>query len=298
MNPGVSSVMRRRLSMTLQLACLSSGCADRPTSVSSNPAQHTLSGEPAVAAPQDTTAPIHSSADASPSSSASDDQASRCPSSMALVASGEFAGTRGPPGPIVRVDAFCMDRTEVTVQAYKSCVDSGQCGSPSGGIGCNWGAEGRFLHPMNCIDYDEAVHYCAHTGARLPTSIEWRWAARGRERGWSFPWGNATPSGRVCWSGDERRDSTCAVRSFNSGASPDGLYDLSGNVMEYTSTPFAEADITTERGQVVHGGAWNDTLTETVRADVESWMSSTARRAWLGFRCVAAARSKSSEPTR
>jgi formylglycine-generating enzyme required for sulfatase activity len=174
---------------------------------------------------------------------------------------------------------FCLDRTEVTVAAYGTC--SG-CTAPNTGGACNWGVAGRGDHPINCVDWNQAVAFCASRGARLPTEAEWHLAAAGTD-GREYPWGNAPPSDQLCWSGAGARTGTCAVGSFPSGRSPYGAEDLSGYVAEWTSTSEGAS-------RVFRGGGWDDYDAAGVRTAFRnrgapaSWVSD------LGFRCARGAR--------
>ena len=111
-----------------------------------------------------------------------------CPSGMKYIAGGRFGGEE--------MQAFCMDTTEVTVAAYKRCVDRerGPCTEPRTGVYCNYGNEERGRHPVNCVNWEEARMYCAKAGKRLPSEREWEWAARGREEGRTYPWGEEAAS--------------------------------------------------------------------------------------------------------
>src|SRR5262249_14297639 len=101
-----------------------------------------------------------------------------CPVKMALLPAGSFR--MGERGDSVTVGAFCMDITEVTVDAYAACVRSGACAED--GIACPhalYGSKDSRERPINCVTADQAQRYCAAKGKRLPTEEEWEWAARG-----------------------------------------------------------------------------------------------------------------------
>ena len=174
------------------------------------------------------------------------------------------------PGRHVYVDQFFIDKTEVTVTAYKRCVDAGRCTDegltrhPS----CTWEKSGRAQHPINCVNWEQAYGYCTWAGKRLPTEAEWEKAARGTD-GRVFPWGTR-------WAADRANTSaavdgfvkTAPVGSFQSGSSPGGSLDMAGNVREWTSDWYAEeyyakAPNQNPRGpssglsRSVRGGSWN-----------------------------------------
>jgi serine/threonine protein kinase len=174
---------------------------------------------------------------------------------------------------------FCMDRTEVTVAAYRACPS---CTAPGVGGYCNWGASGRDDHPVNCVDATQADAYCAWRGGRLPTEQEWQFAAQGPD-GRTFPWGEATPSNQLCWNRYDhvRRlgQGTCATASFPSGRSPFGLDDMSGNVWEWTSS--AE-----DAYRVFRGGCWDFRLPVGLRVTARQRYFPSAQVNNIGFRCV------------
>jgi len=178
------------------------------------------------------------------------DSSGECPTGMVLVPGGGYVPVGKPGGGIVRIDALCVDATEVTESAYRACVASGTCTAPPSKTFCNYGIPGRENDAINCIDLAQAKAFCAAKGKRLPTEDEWEWVARGGPLGYAFPWGNVEPTAgdnpeRLCWQGKTKHDDetmwpnrpagTCAVSSFASGAR-DGISDLAGNVWEWTST--------------------------------------------------------------
>ena len=136
---------------------------------------------------------------------------------MALVPGGRFTmGSRDrkappnerPPRPAT-VRPFWLDRTEVTVGAYRACVDEGRCTPPGRtSATCTWDLGDPQL-PVSCVRFEQAERFCRARGKRLPPEVEWELAARGTE-GRRFPWGDgpggcraaATPlhdaTGRTC----------------------------------------------------------------------------------------------------
>ena len=143
------------------------------------------------------------------------------------------------PGRTVYVDAFQIDTTEVTVKAYRSCVESGKCsvkGLTKYGS-CNWDKSGRGDDPINCVTWDQARTYCEAVDKRLPTQAEWEKAARGEE-GLTYPWGNEWDKTKA--NTDEGgKGGTVAVASYASGVSPYGVHDMSGNVWEWVQDWYA-----------------------------------------------------------
>ena len=96
------------------------------------------------------------------------------------------------PGRTVTVAPMKMARTEVTVSAYRKCVDSGACTVPnSDRAPCNWGKSGRENHPVNCVDHAQATSFCRWIGGRLPTAEEWEFAAKGGQSR-VYPWGRVS----------------------------------------------------------------------------------------------------------
>jgi formylglycine-generating enzyme required for sulfatase activity len=139
-----------------------------------------------------------------------------------------------PPASMVVVSSepkFFIDRTEVTVGAYRECVDANACQPPQIKKWTNWDAR----RPVTLVSPQQAWDYCAYRGKRLPTPKEWVRAALG-EDGRKFPWGNTTPSCKVavlvhCSGGDVAKVGT---KPF--GASPYGALDMAGNVNEFVNS--------------------------------------------------------------
>lgn len=199
-------------------------------------------------------------------------------------------GTFEMRGRIVTVGAFCMDVTEVTVEAYQACVELSQCRAAAPGVGCNGADPAMANHPINCVDWSKATAYCARQGKRLPSEAEWEWAARGARRGTPYPWGNQPPASRVCWTGEgsgegvNSRRGTCPVSSYSEGNSPQAVHNLAGNVAEWTSTIYSTADDPDQR--VVRGGGWTLRDPVLLRATYRAYSDPTSVSPDRGFRCV------------
>ena len=193
----------------------------------------------------------------------------------------------------VTVSTFCMDVTEVTVSAYGACTATG-CTAPNTRTVCNWAVAGRGSHPINCVTWAQASAYCRSRGGDLPTDAQWEYAARGPD-GRTYPWGNAAPTTQVCWSGTGGRVGTCPVQSFPAGASAFGVFDLTGNVWEWTAdwyAPYGAGAVTDPRGPATgelrtgRGGAWGEASPTRVRPAFRSTVASTFANTDIGFRCA------------
>jgi formylglycine-generating enzyme required for sulfatase activity len=252
-----------------------------------------------------------------------------CPAGMAAVPAGTFqmgspdgAGDADEqPQHEVTLSAYCIDKTEVSVTAYATCVAAGSCRASLQtaklqsssdarlqrlSLGCN--GEERSRHPINCVDWAQAVAYCAWNDKRLPTEAEWEYAARGPD-GRVYPWGSQAPSAdrmklcdRECFSFMSSNDidngwrPTTPVGSYPGGASPFGVLDMAGNVREWTADwygPYtAQAAVnpqgpSTGTSRVSRGGASIVRYRNNqVRAADRDWPDPTIRAADLGFRCA------------
>lgn len=185
----------------------------------------------------------------------------------------------------VTVEAFCMDRTEVTTAAYAKCVKAGKC-TTTGEFG-NANDPKRGNHPINDVDWHQATAYCAAQGLRLPAEEEWEYAARGTD-GRKFPWGSDGSHGEVCFMRDRHWTEggglgTCAVSSHPKGNSPFGLADMTGNVAEWTSSQWSSADA----DRVTRGGGWGNVMDiEQVMSAIRSKEPPEPGSRYIGFRCA------------
>lgn len=162
-------------------------------------------------------------------------------------------GDLGPEQPAhqVTIDAFLLDRFEVTNDRYRRFVRETGHASPSNSFGSNYDVwtgdafpEGLENHPVVNVGWDDAAAYCRWAGGRLPTEAEWELAARG-PKSRVFPWGNHWDHGRANhgsfdpargeWRGFSMDGylNTAPVGSFPAGKSPCGAEDMAGNAMEW-----------------------------------------------------------------
>ena len=191
------------------------------------------------------------------------------------------------PRHLTRVNAFAIDRTEVTIAAYREYVTATRASWS------NTENDGRI--PATRVPWSDAANYCAwkhpHRG-RLPTEVEWEAAARG-VAGRSFPWGEGSAGARANTK-SFARTGPVAVGSFMNGATPEGIQDLSGNVWEWTASPLTAypgavaLPDSLKNYRVIRGGAF-DTIDSVATGWVRGYLRFDMPGTQLpntGFRCV------------
>ena len=225
----------------------------------------------------------------------------------------------------VSLSAFCIDRYEVTVADYHLCVIAGSCsesgpentaGAPGWDELCNRADAGRDDHPINCVDWQQSDEFCKWKGKRLPTEAEWEYAARGSD-GRVYPWGNSPPdssSANLCntecaeflhahrlldiaplthqsdgWA------TTSPGGSFPADVSSFGVFDLAGNVSEWTADwyqTYSAEPITNPNGpqtgdfRVQRGGNWYSRVEEGANSVIRYPNEPQTRGVDRGFRCA------------
>lgn len=222
----------------------------------------------------------------------------------------------------VQLDAFWIDRTEVTNAMYAACVESGRCEEPSSLF---YYADPAYRdHPVAHVSWNDAKAYCAWAGRRLPTEAEWEKAAA-----WDpstntklvYPWGNEfdcrkgnfddeTELDKFTVAGGPNCDGhvrSAPAGSFPAGASPYGALDMGGNVWEWVHDAFIETDPMSSsitnyyavspasnpqgvdpgitKYRVMRGGAWNLNF-GFGRAAYRLWFGLDDSYDFAGFRCA------------
>ena len=207
---------------------------------------------------------------------------------MVLVPAGEFL--YGDDNQRISLPAFYMDKYEVTTTLYAKFLQATGRKEPSRWHEVSPVSDGD--RPVIGVTWDDAGAYCRHYGKRLPTEQEWEKAARGTD-GREYPWGNEEPTSRhanfskCCrWKG---YGTLATVGSYEAGKSPYGIYDLAGNVWEWTSSVYVNTS--RYKNGVIRGGSWTN---ETVylRSTYRTWGPPRMKLHpyFFGFRCARDAR--------
>ena len=166
----------------------------------------------------------------------------------------------------VKLDAFWIDKYEVSNADYRECFIAGVC-------------EPSVLHedrpqdfnkprqPVVFVNWEDARTYCSWRGGNLPTEAQWEVAAEGKKLGGAHfgqPYGNSAPE---------------IIGKFE--ANSQGLYDMMGNVYEWTLNEYASSG----KNKVVRGGAWNS-ASHFLRTSDRVGKDPELRYSDVGFRCM------------
>ena len=136
----------------------------------------------------------------------------------------------------ISLDAYYMDKYQVTVGQYAAFLQAKGIDSPS-----DWKTMNQPSHqkrPVANVDWADANTYCHWAEKRLPTEAEWEKAARGTD-GRIYPWGNDLPTplranyGKKNW---DKHAALVPVGTLEDGKSPYGIYDMAGNAWEWVAT--------------------------------------------------------------
>ncbi len=197
----------------------------------------------------------------------------------------------------VTVGSFFIDQFEVTNAEYRKFMEAvkengdaawrhrAQPAKKKDHTPATW-ADERSKHligdrqPVVGVDFYDAYAYAKWRGKRLPTADEWELAARGTD-GRPYPWGEKFQTSR---SNQNESDttSTAPVGQFIGDRSPHGVYDMGGNVSEWTTTPAGQGD-----SLVIRGGMWNLGPGEILALTfMRRYGSRGAQSGRVGFRCV------------
>jgi formylglycine-generating enzyme required for sulfatase activity len=212
------------------------------------------------------------------------------------------------PAHTVALKAFWIDRTEVTNEQYRQCVEAGACTPPvdlSSYTRADYFDDTAFdEYPVIWVDWHMVAAYCDWAGVRLPVEAEWEYAARGPDS-LIFPWGDEFEPARLNYcdvgcdgiSDPDFNDGfpdTAPVGSFPQGVSWIGALDMAGNVREWVKDLYgfykpgqAEDPRGPQTGEsrIPRGGSWYDRPDDTRSAN-RGEETPDYNRHNLGFRCV------------
>jgi iron(II)-dependent oxidoreductase len=191
---------------------------------------------------------------------------------MVLIAGGEFNMGKNSvnlsdwqPEHKVKVDSFYLDKFEVTNKQYYDFCQTARHALPE-----FWGMK-EFKsgldfpdYPVVGISYFDAEAYAKWAGKRLPTEAEWEYASRGGLVDKNFPTGDQLDSTKANYGKKQKG----IVKAGSFQPNNFGLYDMAGNVWEWTSDNYGgdyfksspyENPKGPERGRfkVIRGGSWH-----------------------------------------
>jgi hypothetical protein len=175
----------------------------------------------------------------------------------------------------IQLQEYWIDQYQVTNSQYQQYMQD-QADIPTPVV---WPGEDN--HPVRGVTWDQAAAYCSWANKRLPTEAEWEAAGRGPGASSQlYPWGTDPTAG-----GETRNlpdQDTYPVGSLPFNQSPTGVFDLVGNVWEWSGEPYSPVP---EGDKVLHGGRFGLLLDLAYRLAVPP--DSERYVQFAGFRCAA-----------
>ncbi len=220
---------------------------------------------------------------------------------MGAKSDNNYAHDSEKPQHTVKLSGFWIDKYEVTNAQYAECVKTGYCVVPrdlSSHTRTDYYSNTEYAdYPVINVDWNQAYYYCTFAGKRLPTEAEWEKAARGDQEN-IYPWGNDKPGAIYGNYGMSIEGDTTPVSNYPSGISPYGVYNMFGNVWEWTNDKFSKtwySESPTENPQgptaadnydrTIRGISWSYSLTYneiTLRGSLNMYKYAND----IGFRCA------------
>ena len=197
------------------------------------------------------------------------------------------------------LQAFYLDKKEVSQEEYARFAKMTKRPLPK--IEVFEDDQSKLLRPefaAMSMTWEEAAAYCKWAGKRLPTEAEWEKAGRGEGKR-KYAWGDTFMTGRPNANVDGSEDGfryLAPPGSFETGRSPYGIYDMTGNVAEWVADSYDEhyyqkAPYRDPKGpepsdlKVVRGGSWRETEHNarlSKRFAAKFWRTDIT----IGFRCA------------
>lgn len=192
-----------------------------------------------------------------------------------------FSNEDEKPAHKVIVDDFLISKYEVTVEEYRNFCDSTGREMPQYEPQWGWIAN----HPIVSVTLEDAIAYAKWKGARLPTEIEWEYAAQGGNQSHGYRYSGGNSINEVGWCNENSRKQTNPVGIKKPNDL--GLYDMSGNVYEWCSNTFYQYDSTKlnkfPHHIVIRGGSYADP-SSNCRITTRVLAIPSLYNYWLGFR--------------
>lgn len=198
------------------------------------------------------------------------------PSEMQLIPGGYFHYGQEPREKRLFLDSFLIDKMPVTNNDYQKFVKATGYNAPE-----HWRErkipKGQENHPVYNVSFYDAKTYADFCGKRLPTEEEWEKSARGNDKR-IYPWGD---NFNINFCNILRKNKgTMPVENYPLGKSYYGLYDMAGNVWEWTNSPADKKDY-----YAIKGGSWSDNE-ETAQCSYKKSEFAEKKYDNLGFRCA------------
>jgi formylglycine-generating enzyme required for sulfatase activity len=197
----------------------------------------------------------------------------------------------------VFLNAYWIDKYEVTNGQYAKCVTDGKCNEPGEKNSYTrksyYGNPEFDNYPVINVNWNQADAYCSWAGGRLPSEAEWEKAARGTD-GRKYPWGDNIPTSELANYYRNIGDTT-AVDSYPEGVSPYGAHNMVGSVWEWVNDWWSDRyDINDNRNpkgpqtgefRVLRGGSWDDPYWY-IRSAYRYNHNPNLMNVYIGFRCA------------
>ena len=205
------------------------------------------------------------------------------------------------PTKTIHIEAFYMDKHEVTVGEYKAFIEK------TGNDELDWEKIKKYSptdnHPVVYVTWHDAMNYALWAEKRLPTEAEWEYAARGGLISKRYPWGDDISIINANYEGKVKRTSQVGSYAPNGY----GLYDMVGNASEWCLDEYNETFYTTDftknpfsggrikqitsnfegiqSFRVIRGGSWSGNKDDLRVANRNSRPPKDEARIF-GFRCI------------